>query len=257
MSSWQRKRPGRPSHATVVAYAALFVAFTGTAWAAARVGSGDIKDDAVRSKHIKDGQVKKHDLHANAVVSGKISDGSVSSSDIGDGQVGSADVADESLTSGDLGPDSVGSSEVIDNSLTSGDLGPDSVGSSEVAANSLTSGDLGAGSVGQSELGASSVRASEVGDGIVARAGTPVNVAGGVAENGAYDVGTATASCNAGEELIGGTGQWTPDDNASNNYELWLAEIRPNFAAETVVVDGGNDSGAAHTITAIAVCLQA
>ncbi len=257
MSSWQRKRPGRPSHATVVAYAALFVALTGTAWAAATIGPGNIKDDAVRSKHIKDGQVKKHDLHANSVVSGKIADGTVSTSDIGDGQVGSADVADESLTSGDLGQDSVGSSEVIDNSLTSADLGPDSVGSSEVAANSLTSADLGAGSVGQSELGANSVRASEIGDAIVARPGTPVNVAGGVAENGAYTVNTATAACNAGEELISGAGHWTPDDNASGNLELWIAEIRPNFAAESVVVDGGNDSGADHTLTAVAICMQA
>ena len=52
----------RPSHATIVSYLALFVALGGTgAWAAGKVGSGDIAPNAVRSKHIRDGQVKSRD----------------------------------------------------------------------------------------------------------------------------------------------------------------------------------------------------
>lgn len=48
----------------VVGYIALFVALGGTAWAlgANSVGSRQIKGDAVRSRHIKDGQVKMADL---------------------------------------------------------------------------------------------------------------------------------------------------------------------------------------------------
>jgi hypothetical protein len=58
-----RFRSHRPSHGTVVAYLALFVALGGTTYAAATVGAGNIKNNAVRSRHIKDGQVNREDLN--------------------------------------------------------------------------------------------------------------------------------------------------------------------------------------------------
>jgi hypothetical protein len=62
-----------PSHGTVVAYVALFVALGGvSAYAAGAIGPSDIQRDAVRSKHIKDGQVKPEDLAASALAGGGI-----------------------------------------------------------------------------------------------------------------------------------------------------------------------------------------
>lgn len=52
----------RPTQATIVAYLALFVALSGTAWAAAQIDSRDIKRNAVLSKHIKKANVKSADL---------------------------------------------------------------------------------------------------------------------------------------------------------------------------------------------------
>lgn len=46
----------------IVGYLALSVALSGTAWAAAQIGPHDIKANAVRSKHIKDRQIKIADL---------------------------------------------------------------------------------------------------------------------------------------------------------------------------------------------------
>jgi hypothetical protein len=46
-----------------LALLALVVALSGTAYAATKVGPDDIARNAVRSKHIKKGQVKKKDLH--------------------------------------------------------------------------------------------------------------------------------------------------------------------------------------------------
>jgi len=66
----------------------------------------------------------------------------------------------------------------------------------------------------------------------------------------------ASATCAAGEELIGGFGQWQDNDNAVNDYELFIAEVRLNHAGETVTVDGGNDSGQADQLVAVATCLQ-
>ena len=45
-----------------LAFIALFVALSGTAYAASKVGPNDIAKNAVRSKHIKNGQVKRADL---------------------------------------------------------------------------------------------------------------------------------------------------------------------------------------------------
>lgn len=71
----------------VVGLLALFVALGGTAYAAATIGSSDIKKNAVLSKHIKDGQVKKADLGANSVGSPKVIDGSLLRQDFKAGQL--------------------------------------------------------------------------------------------------------------------------------------------------------------------------
>jgi hypothetical protein len=53
----------RGNHGTVVAYLALFAALaTGGAYAAGEIGSNDIAKNAVKSKHIKKGQVKESDV---------------------------------------------------------------------------------------------------------------------------------------------------------------------------------------------------
>ena len=55
-----------------VALIALFVALGGTAWAAATIGPNDIRDNAVRARHIKNGQVRTADLDRGAVLPGNI-----------------------------------------------------------------------------------------------------------------------------------------------------------------------------------------
>jgi hypothetical protein len=71
-----------PSHATVVAYAALLVALGGTAYAAATIGPTDIKTDAVRERHIAPGAVYRSELRANAVTGAKVLDGSLALTDL-------------------------------------------------------------------------------------------------------------------------------------------------------------------------------
>jgi hypothetical protein len=89
-----------PRHQTVAAYAALAIALTsggGAVYAATKIGAKDIKTDAVRSKHLKNGQVKTQDLAASAVTGAKILDGSVTGPDVDEstlGQVPSAVTAD-------------------------------------------------------------------------------------------------------------------------------------------------------------------
>jgi len=67
----QSRRPRRPSHATIVAYAALFVAVGGTSYAAATIGSDDIQRNAVRSKHVKNHSLLKRDFKGGQLPAGK------------------------------------------------------------------------------------------------------------------------------------------------------------------------------------------
>lgn len=56
-----------------IAYLALFVALSGTAWATSRIGSGDIKRNAILGKHIKKGQVTSQDVKDESLSSSDIS----------------------------------------------------------------------------------------------------------------------------------------------------------------------------------------
>ena len=79
----REKRPGAGAGArirdhlrgNIVGYLALFVALSGTAWAASKIGSEDIKRKAVLSKHIKNKEVKTKDLANGAVTAGKLAAG--------------------------------------------------------------------------------------------------------------------------------------------------------------------------------------
>ena len=78
---------------------ALFVALGGTALAAATIGSGNIRNDAVLSRHIKDGAVKNPDLGANSVGTGKVIDGSLLAQGFKAGQLPKGDKGDPCLSS--------------------------------------------------------------------------------------------------------------------------------------------------------------
>ena len=63
----------RVTYANVTATLALALALsTGGAYAAAQIGAGDIKDDAVRTRHIADGHVTTNDLKDGAVKDSKL-----------------------------------------------------------------------------------------------------------------------------------------------------------------------------------------
>lgn len=67
----------------VMAAVAFFIAIAGGgAYAAATIGSNAIKNDAVLTRHIKDGEVRRSDLAANSIATGKIADGQVFRSDL-------------------------------------------------------------------------------------------------------------------------------------------------------------------------------
>lgn len=134
----RKTRSFRPSPALVISCLALFVALTGSAFAAGVLGK-----NTVRSPQIVDGAVRTVDLHDGLIGASKISPDAVGSTALAENAVASPEVAPESLTGADLGDASVGSSEVQDQSLGSNDLGPSSVGSTELQASAVRASELG------------------------------------------------------------------------------------------------------------------
>ena len=66
----------------VVALTALFVAVGGTSYAAVQLAP-----NSVRSRHIKDGEIKRADLATNAVGAAQVADGSLLAADFRSGQL--------------------------------------------------------------------------------------------------------------------------------------------------------------------------
>jgi len=85
----------------IVALIALFLSIGGIGYAAATIGSSDIKKNAVKSRHIKNEQVKKKDIHGGAVTSFHVDNDSLTGEDINESQLGkvpsakNADTADK------------------------------------------------------------------------------------------------------------------------------------------------------------------
>ena len=71
----------RPSPALVIATIALFVAIGGISWAAATIGTSDIKNGAVTAKKLHKNAVTNKKIKNNAVNSAKLQDGAVSRAD--------------------------------------------------------------------------------------------------------------------------------------------------------------------------------
>src|SRR5437764_2368163 len=72
------------SFANVVSVLALFIALGGTAWGIAR--------NSVGSKQIRNGQVKKVDLHKHAVTHGKVAKNAIGTNQVRDAAINASKV---------------------------------------------------------------------------------------------------------------------------------------------------------------------
>ena len=172
MRAWIRL----PSPAMGVALVALVVALGGTSYAALRIGTKQIKSNAITSPKIRNGQVKNVDLARNSVVTAKIVAGAVTGLQIKDASVGNSDLANDAVTSSKVRAGAIGNSDLADNAI----------GSSKVADGTLLGADIKDGEVveGNGRLLATAVTLP---DGASA---TPLLTAPGL--------GALRASCTAG-----------------------------------------------------------
>ena len=136
-----------PSHGTIAAYAAMFIALGGTAYALERgsITSRELARGAVKSSHIKTGKVKRSEIHARAVGPSEIRTDAVRSREIASDAVGESEIEDGAVGADELVDESVGTAKLFDASVTAPKLAANAVSGASVADGSLALADLAAG----------------------------------------------------------------------------------------------------------------
>jgi hypothetical protein len=163
MRAWIRL----PSPAMGVALIALLVALSGTTYAAVRIGTKQIKNNAITSPKIRNGQVRSVDLSRNSVNTAKILASAVTGLQIRDASVGNADLGNDSVTGGKVRGGAIGNSDLANDAVTSSKVRASAVGNSELAPDAVTATKIKDGSVAGADVADATLTASKIKDGEV------------------------------------------------------------------------------------------
>jgi hypothetical protein len=124
---------GRPGHATVVAYVALFVALGGTA-VAAKIQSNEIAKNAVKTKKIANAAVTNPKIANFAVNNSKLADDAVTEAKLAPDSVSGNKIQQASIGTGKLREGAVETDKIADGAVTGAKVLDGSLGLLKVAA---------------------------------------------------------------------------------------------------------------------------
>jgi hypothetical protein len=167
------------SVANVLSCIALFVALAGTAYAAGKIGPGQVKAVNIGKEAVTNPKLKRQ-----AITSGKIKDGGVNGSDIAPGAVINSKIANKAVTNAKLGNEAVTAAKLAKKAVTVNALGPEAVSAAKLGNESVSAAKLSASFYLQLIKNVSYVNTSSV-------------------TNGEQNK-TATAECPAGKQAIAG-----------------------------------------------------
>lgn len=167
------------SVANVLSLAALFVALGGSAYAATRLGPGQVKAVNIASQAVTNPKIK-----TQAVTSGKIKNNGINAVDLGRNSVTNSKIKTKAVTNDKLGSNSVGANKVKSGAITEAKLGKEAVGTTKIKYESINSSKLAASFYAQLIRNVTYVNAESSFDSTNAK--------------------SATAICPSGKEAIGG-----------------------------------------------------
>lgn len=167
------------SVANVLSCIALFVALAGTAYAAGKLGPGQVKAVNIANQAVTNAKIK-----TQAVTSGKIKNSGINGADIAPGAVINSKIANKAVTNAKLGTEAVTAGKLAKKAVTANVLGPEAV----------TAGKLGNSSVSATKLlpsfylqllkNVTYVTETSVNDSVISK--------------------SVTATCPVGKEILGG-----------------------------------------------------
>jgi hypothetical protein len=202
----------RPSAATVIAMVALFVALSGSSYAALKansIGAKQIKANAVRADEIRDGSVGPGEVVDESLTGTDVTNESLGSGDVAG--LNGGDVSNGSIGLEDLSAESVDGSKIADGSVATGDVANESLTGDDVQDDSIVGDDV-------ARLGKGDIVPGAFLDGriTVQFEQAPTDLADGT--NQSYNV-----FCPAGQIAIGGGGRG--DDTLSE--QTTIGTFRP------------------------------
>jgi hypothetical protein len=150
-----------------VALVALVVALSGTSYAVVRIGTKQIKNNAVTSEKIRNGGVRNVDLARNSVVTAKIVASAVTGLQIRDASVGNADLGNDAVTGTKVRGGAIGNSDLANDAVSGSKIRDSSVGNTELATDAVTTTKIKDGAIATNDYGDSSIVASKIKDGEV------------------------------------------------------------------------------------------
>lgn len=213
--------------ASLIAMVALFVALGGVSYAAATIGSKEIKNNSIRSVDVRNGGLTGKDLRKDSVGGAKIKESTL-------GQVPSAQQAQDAVNAE--------SATNAQNAVKA--QSADNAVNAESATSAQTAAAVGPNGVGTGALQSGSVSASKLA--ATTRRSTAVSVAAGGTQ-------LVTAGCQPGERMLSGGGVWSGGIGAAA-ANLHVVHSFPT-AGGTWSVRVYNGTAAARDFTAYAHCL--
>jgi len=121
----------------VVAMIALVVAIGGTAIAATKIGTKQLKNNAVTAKKIKKNAVTASKIKAKAVATGKLAASSVATGKIAASAVTGSKIAASAVTGSKIADGTVTGSKIADGTVTGGKIADGAVTGTKIATNAV------------------------------------------------------------------------------------------------------------------------
>lgn len=225
------KLRGRITSAHVIALAALFVALGGTAFAAATVGTNDIKNGAVTKPKLAGQAVATAKIKKLAVKTNRLADRAVKSGKLADRAVMTEKLADLAVTTEKLADLAVNTEKIADDAITGAKIADHAVNSQDIAD--------------------AAVRTPQLGNLTRRSSGFTTSVPGNTSN-------FAGVSCEPGERAISGGGNWS----VSGGTTVQGLQIRATYpilgATNQPIgwgVEGENRGTLTRSLNAFVVCL--
>jgi trimeric autotransporter adhesin len=243
------------SVANALACIALFAALGGGAYAATAM----LPNKSVKTRHLATGAVTTQKLRNGAVTRAKLRNGAVVGEKLAFGAVGSSQILDGSVRSSELGGGVVTGSKLKDGAVSTTKLDDGAVKTDKIANGDVTNAKLGGDSVSTGKIQDGAVTASKLSPVLSAQLVKDVSyVTAPSASNTTEATKTATATCPAGKQVVGGGARVVGGDVLVAVTES--APSAPNAegkrAGWTAVAREASASAVAWSVEVTAICAQ-
>jgi hypothetical protein len=128
--------------ATIIATIALMVALSGAAFAAATIGTSQIKNGAVTKAKLASNSVTGAKIAGGAVHAKDLARGAVTGGKLAGGAVGAPALANGAVTQPKLAPNAVTGATLSNGSVTNAKLGPNAVTAAKIAGGTITAANI-------------------------------------------------------------------------------------------------------------------